>query len=354
MYQSPQQKWVARWLLLGVFMIVIQILLGGVTRLTGSGLSITEWKPIMGTIPPLNPEDWERAFRQYQQIAQYKFLNSHFELADFKFIYFWEWFHRLWARLIGLVFGLGFTYFLIRGYFNRKMIVPLLLLFFLGVLQGGIGWIMVASGLNDTEVYVNHIKLALHFMAALLLLCVTLWFALQWMIPDSRRTADSRAFIFTLVILVLFSVQLTYGAFMAGLKAALAAPTWPGINGMLIPQGLWEQSFLHHRINVHFVHRSLAFLLLVSTGLWYLKLKSWIGGLSPGAPILRILPLPLIGLVLQAVLGILTVLSAPTMELGKFGLFEWMAELHQMVAMLILMAFFYCLYLLRGPGTESR
>lgn len=352
MYDTPQQKQVARWLLLGVAMIIIQILLGGITRLTGSGLSITEWKPIMGTIPPLNPEEWERAFRQYQQIAQYKFLNSHFELSDFQFIYFWEWFHRLWARLIGVVFGIGFLYFLIKGYFSRKMILPLLLLFFLGVLQGGIGWIMVASGLNDTDVYVSHIKLALHFMAALLLLCVTLWFALRWMIPESRRTAHSGAVLFTLVILFLFSIQLTYGAFMAGLRGALAAPTWPGINGMLIPEGLWEQSFLHHRINVHFVHRSLAFLLILSTAAWYWNLRTWIRKQDPEALVLKVIPWPLIGLVIQALLGILTVLSAPTIELGKFGLFEWMAELHQMVAMLILIAFFFSLYLLKGPRAQ--
>ncbi len=354
MYESRSQNLVARWLLVGVIMIIVQILLGGITRLTGSGLSITEWKPIMGSIPPLNPQQWQEAFEQYQQIAQYKFLNSHFELSDFKFIYFWEWFHRLWARLIGVVFGLGFFYFLIKGYFDRKMIIPLLSLFILGVLQGGIGWIMVASGLNDTDVYVNHIKLALHFMAALLLLCATLWFALRLMVPEKDRTPHSRAFGLTLLIVSILAIQLTYGAFMAGLRAALAAPTWPGINGMLIPEGLWDQHFVHHRINVHFVHRSLAFLLILATGAWYFRLRSWLKRSDPQSPVLRILPWPLLGLLLQAGLGILTVLSAPTIELGKFGLFEWMAELHQMVAMLILIGFFLVLYYLgkRSPYTS--
>src|SRR5690606_29641599 len=125
-------------------MIIIQVLLGGVTRLTGSGLSITEWKPIMGALPPMNEKEWNEAFNGYKQIAQYKYLNSHFELSDFKFIFFWEWFHRLWARMLGVVFVIGFVYFLVKRYFDKEMILPFIILFILGGMQGLIGWIMVA------------------------------------------------------------------------------------------------------------------------------------------------------------------------------------------------------------------
>ena len=121
---------VAIWLLIGVFMIIIQILLGGITRLTGSGLSITEWKPIMGTLPPMNEQEWHIAFEKYKQIAQYKYLNSSFTLPDFKFIFFWEWFHRLWARLIGVVFIIPFVVFLLQKRFKPRMVRPLLILFF--------------------------------------------------------------------------------------------------------------------------------------------------------------------------------------------------------------------------------
>src|SRR5450432_960625 len=126
---------VAIWLLIGVGMIVIQVLLGGITRLTGSGLSITEWKPIMGALPPLNEQDWSTAFEKYKQISQYKYLNAHFTLRDFKFIFFWEWFHRLWARLIGVVFLVPFIIFLIQRRFKKQMIRPMIILFLLGALQ---------------------------------------------------------------------------------------------------------------------------------------------------------------------------------------------------------------------------
>ena len=192
MDEKRKKKIVAYWLLIGVFMIIIQVLLGGITRLTGSGLSITEWKPIMGAVPPVTEQDWNIAFDKYKQIAQFKYVNSHFELDDFKFIFFWEWFHRLWARLLGVVFAIGFVYFLVKKYFDKQMILPLVILFILGAAQGLVGWIMVASGLNDTELYVNHIKLAMHFMAALLLLVYTICFALQLLVHEHRRDGRKR------------------------------------------------------------------------------------------------------------------------------------------------------------------
>ena len=327
-------------------MIIVQVLLGGITRLTGSGLSITEWKPIMGALPPMNDAQWGEAFEKYKQIAQYQYLNSHFTLGDFKFIYFWEWFHRLWARSLGVVFGIGFIYFLIKRYFDKGMIIPFIILFILGAAQGLVGWIMVASGLNDSDLYVNHIKLALHFMAALLLLCYTLWFALQLLIPNAKRLTDSRFHNFTIIVIILLAVQLVYGAFMAGLKAAMAAATWPTINGMWIPDNLMVQSFINHPINVHFMHRGLAYLLFVAIIFWFVsagkaakqnaqsllgKYKIW----------------PLLLVVIQLVLGIVTVISAPSIIVGKYGTYELLAQMHQLVAMFLLMALMINLYLVK-------
>jgi cytochrome c oxidase assembly protein subunit 15 len=222
-------------------MIIIQILLGGITRLTGSGLSITEWKPIMGSLPPMNEQNWNIAFDKYKQIAQYKFLNFHFDLQDFKFIFFWEWLHRLWARLIGVAFIIPFIIFLIQRRFKKEMIKPMIILFLLGALQGLVGWIMVQSGLEDSDaLYVSHYKLAIHFILALGLLCYVLWFALELLIPKEQLIVNRALKKFTSWLTALLILQLIYGAFMAGLKAAIYAPTWPTMNGEWLPQNIYS------------------------------------------------------------------------------------------------------------------
>lgn len=346
MQDSKKKRAVARWLLVGVLMIVVQVLLGGITRLTGSGLSITEWKPIMGALPPMDEATWQEAFDKYKQIAQYKYLNAHFELDDFKFIFFWEWFHRLWARLLGVVFAIGFIYFLVRGYFRKDMVIPLVILFLLGAAQGLVGWIMVASGLNDTNLYVNHIKLALHFIAALILLCYTLWFALKLLVPEGELVYNSRFKNFTNIVIVILALQLVYGAFMAGLKAAMSAPTWPDINGMYLPDTLWLHSWVNHPINVHFVHRQLAYLLFTLIMFWFgAATTAAIKAKSSYIKQMRWWPFVLVWV--QVILGIVTVLSAPKIIFGKFGTFEILAELHQLFAMFLLMALVVARYMLR-------
>jgi cytochrome c oxidase assembly protein subunit 15 len=354
-----RQRAVARWLLLGVAMIIVQILLGGITRLTGSGLSITEWKPILGAVPPLNHQQWQQAFEKYQQIAQYRYVNAHFNLADFKQIYFWEWLHREWARMgLALVFIIGFVYFLAKGYFNRKMIVPFVVLFILGGLQGAVGWIMVQSGLNDTDLYVSHIRLAIHFMAALLLLCYTLWFALKLLVPERDQIRRPGLHNFTVAVIVLLAVQLTYGAFMAGLKAASVAPTWPTINGLWLPEQVHQYGGHHYTglnawvsqpIAIHFIHRTLAYLLFVIIIAWTfaagrrgsLRLNHW-----------RWWPAALV--CLQVLLGIFTVLhGARTAPTGHFGPFEYLAQAHQLIAMCLLVSLVANLYLLSPPARPS-
>lgn len=342
-------KIVARWLYLGVAMLMVQVLLGGITRLTGSGLSITEWKPILGALPPMNEAEWQLAFDKYRQIAQFRYLNQDFSLGDFQFIYFWEWFHRNWARFISVAFLFPFLYFLRRGWITRAMVSPLLGLFALGAAQGLIGWIMVASGLNDENLYVSHIRLAIHFLSAQLLIVCTYRFALGLSVKPEDRRNEPGLYRFALLMTTVLTVQLMYGAFMAGLKAATAAPTWPTINGDWIPRGLMNLHWIHHPLAIHFVHRSLAYLLLVLAALWVWKVRK----VAPGL-LARYRYVPAVLVLLQAVLGIATVLFSPQQVRNGFGPFEWMAELHQWVAMLLLMSLVWVLYLTRkGKRTAT-
>lgn len=339
---------VAIWLLIGVIMLMIQVLLGGITRLTGSGLSITEWKPIMGALPPMNDADWNIAFEKYKQIAQFKKLNSSFDLSDFKSIYFWEWFHRLWARLIAISFIIPFVFFIAKKKFKKEMINPMIILFLLGVLQGLVGWIMVMSGLENSErVYVSHYKLAIHFILAMVLICYTLWFALDLLVPKEKIIADSGIRKLNNWLLALLTVQLIYGAFMAGLKAGPYAPTWPDINGEVFPAT--DSSFagipvFDNPLMVHFIHRSLAYIitLLIMYGWWKYRLSYPSSLFSSTKWLLPFLVL------LQVVLGIFTVLNSPfTKKL------VWLGTTHQFVAMLLLLSLVWLTYIVRKNTVKN-
>jgi cytochrome c oxidase assembly protein subunit 15 len=337
-----KSKAVAIWLLVGVGMIIIQVLLGGITRLTGSGLSITEWKPILGALPPLNEADWLKAFEQYKQIGQYKHLNFEFTLSDFKFIYFWEWFHREWARLIGVVFFIPFVWFIVKKKIEKWMINPMIILFLLGLLQALLGWIMVASGLNEEDLYVDHIRLAIHFIAALGLLCYTLWFALVLLVPNEERIVSLPLKKQTNLLLVLLVVQLIFGAFMAGLKAANFATTWPLINGEFIPSSLANDSistFTHDPLAVHFIHRNLAYLLAIMIVLWYRKARQFEGATYFN----RWRSVPLVLVLLQVLLGILTVLYA-----NNSTALLWLGVAHQFTGMMLLLSFVMVAYLIKN------
>lgn len=348
--QHRSSKPVAIWLLIGVFMIIIQIILGGITRLTGSGLSITEWQPILGTLPPLNEQQWQKAFDGYKQIAQYKHLNSYFTLEDFKFIYFWEWLHRLWGRLIGVVFLIPFIVFLVQRRFRADMVKPMVILFLLGGLQGLIGWIMVMSGLNDENLYVSHIRLAIHFIAALVLLVYTFWFALSLLVDKKDIVVNSSLKNFVLLLIVLLTVQLMYGAFMAGLKAATYAPTWPDINGDYFPTAMnnfrgqtmsWLNAVVNNPIAVHFIHRNLAYLIALLIIVWSFRSR------IKGSDIFSIAKwLPLLLVLVQIGLGIGAVLTSPKAVAHGWGIFEWYAQLHQLVAILLLLSLFLLLFIL--------
>ncbi len=352
-FNDHKSKKVANWLLVGVIMTVIQIALGGITRLTGSGLSITEWDVVTGSLPPMSEGAWQILFEKYKTTPQFQLLNFDFTISNFKFIFFWEWFHRLWARSIGLVFAFGFIYFLVKKYFQPKMVKPLLVLFLLGALQGAIGWIMVASGLEGDAVYVKPTRLALHFIFALGLLCYTYWFALSLTVHPIRRNSgndDASNKINTIrnfawVILLILFFQLIYGALMAGHKAANVASTWPTINGEWMPSSLIQGSnFFLNAINntiwIHFVHRGLAYLLLVLIIVWSLRLLKLQG--NPFWVRARIAPAILV--FIQVLLGIFTVLSSVHIIPGVWAGFEWLAQLHQLVGMLLLLSVINILY----------
>ncbi len=352
MAQKNTTKIVAWWVIIGVGMLVVQVLLGGITRLTGSGLSITEWKPLMGAMPPTSQAEWQQSFEKYQQIAQYKYLNQHFSLGDFKFIFFWEWFHRLWARIIGLVFLIPFIYFLSKGYFKKWMVLPLVVLFLLGAMQGAVGWLMVKSGLNDSDLYVSHIRLAVHFMSAMILISYAVVFGLKLVVPQHQRVVASGIQKWAIFITSVLCVQLVYGAFMAGMKAANVAPTWPDINGEMIPGALFTSKtiaydIVHNKITVHFIHRTMAYLLTIGIFVWWLKARKVT--YSPAFNFARNSAIILV--LLQVTLGILSVVTSPYMVAGSFGTFEWMAQLHQLVGMLLLLSFVSVIYISSLPAT---
>jgi cytochrome c oxidase assembly protein subunit 15 len=345
----PSSRPVAIWVKTGVFMLLVQVVLGGITRLTGSGLSITEWNVVTGVLPPLNRVQWQEAFDKYRQTPQFQILNSHFGLSDFKFIFFWEWFHRFWARMVGVVFLVGFAWLLFKKKISPPMIRPLVTLFLLGALLGRIGWIMVASGLTGDAVYVQPTRLALHFVFALVLIGYAYWFALQLFIPPEEIRYNTALHRLTVIILIILFFQLIYAALMAGHKAAAVAPTWPKINGEWIPGGLSGkgsliQDLAGNKITVQFIHRGLAYLILVLVSVW-----------SVIAFRLKVVParfrsarwLPLLLVILQILLGVLSLLSSPGIIPNQWVAFDWLAQLHQIVGLLFMLTMVGMLYLVR-------
>ncbi len=324
------------WLLMMAFAVLVQVGLGGLTRLTDSGLSITEWKPLLGVVPPLDETAWGEAFAKYKELPQYVQLKSHLSLEDFKAIYFWEWFHRLWGRLLGVFFAGPALFFWRRGALDGLR-AQLLTLFVFGGLQGALGWFMVMSGLSEL-VYVSHLRLAAHYLLALLLLGALVWIGVQLAWPDRVVNAPKlrRA---TWVLMGALGVQLAWGAFMAGLKAVLLAPTWPTINGAWVPEALFHESPFNHPLAVHFIHRTLAYVLLVALGAWWWLARGRLG-------VERHLVLALASL--QVVLGVVTVLRAPYAG--------WLVPLgfaHQLVGTLLFASLVAALVSLRAPPLVS-
>ena len=335
------------WLGALAALIVAMILVGGATRLTESGLSITEWKPIMGAIPPLSEADWTQAFEAYKQIPQYAELNRGMSLDQFKTIYWWEWTHRFLGRLIGVAFIVPFVVFWALGYIPRTLLPRLIFLFLLGGLQGAVGWYMVKSGLIE-RISVSQYRLAAHFGVALLILGYTLWllFGLggQKRVARAEPQAQGASWLAGLVLALIFT-QMLAGALVAGLDAGMGFNTWPFINGSFVPSGLgeaspWYLNLFENSLTVQFDHRMLGYaVVLAALGqLVWLALRG-----APAALLGSALTLALLA-VLQATLGVWTLLLAVPIPLGLA---------HQAGAVAVFCAGLYHLWLTRQSELTS-
>lgn len=336
------RKQVGIWLLIGVFMIFMQITIGGVTRLTGSGLSITKWEIVTGTLPPMNEADWQQEFELYQATPQYEKINQGMSMSEFKFIYFWEYFHRLWARSMGFVFAFPFFFFLYKGYIKGKLAGQLIGVVVLAAVVASFGWIMVASGLVNRP-YVNAYKLTLHLNLGILLYAYTFWLALQVLYPHVQHQAVAAFKGMGRAIMVLLAVQLLLGGLMSGMKAGLFFPTWPDMNGSLIPGILTDGSqwhldaFKHYDTNafapavIQFLHRLVAYVLAALT-LWF-AYKIW---QQPRNKQLTVGTIALAVMVMvQVLLGIITVINSIGIVPVTWGV------LHQAGAILLLTALLF-------------
>ncbi len=306
------------WLWVVAIMVIAMVVVGGATRMTGSGLSITEWKPIHGAIPPLSLAEWQEEFEKYKQIPQYALLNPDMDLDGFKFIFWWEWSHRLLGRLIGLVFAVPFVYFLVRGYMPRRLRWPMAGLFALGGLQGFVGWWMVASGLVErTEV--SQYRLAVHLTLACLLLAAIVWVA-EGLRPLRRgQPAPAGVRRLASVIVAAVLVQIFLGGLVAGLRAGWTYNTWPLIDGAFIPEGLTAQAplwrnFFENPLTVQFDHRMVAYGVVVLALLYAVLARASVA--VTGSLVL------LAAVLVQAVLGVLALIHVVPLSLGlahQFG-----------------------------------
>jgi len=333
------------WLWIGVIMVFFQIVIGGITRLTGSGLSITRWEIVTGTLPPLNEKQWDEAFDLYKETPQYQKINKGMSMSQFKFIYFWEYIHRLWARLMFFVFLFPFLFFLYKKRLDRPLVKKLIGVILLALSVASIGWIMVASGLTDRP-WVNAYKLSIH-----LLLGLTLFGYLSWIAIISsglKKMSFQPAQKPWLIFFILLVVQLFLGGVMSGTRAALFYPTWPDMHNEMIPAILLQtdnwiaENFINYDKNlfftalIQFMHRTLAYILLFFGA--YLVYKNYFNqrdNLWKNAMVI-------FGILLtvQVLIGIITVVLSRGVIPVLWGV------LHQAVASLLLISLVYIFYLI--------
>jgi len=314
--KAPDSRAVRWWLVSIVVLIAIMALVGAATRLTESGLSIVEWKPVTGVMPPLNQEQWNQAFEAYKAIPQYRELNVGMTLGDFKTIFWWEWTHRLLGRLIGIAFLVPFLWFLWRGALSAELRFRLWLIFGLGALQGVVGWWMVASGLSE-RVEVSHYRLATHLMLALLIFSAIVW-TLRRLAGGPPSVVSARLRVTSVALLLLTFVQIYLGALLAGLRAGRIYNTWPEIDGAFIPSAArlffdqpWWRNLFDNTLTVQFEHRMVAYTLFALAILHAIDaVRSRAGAAVSGALWLAA------AVTLQAVLGIATLLNQVPFALG--------------------------------------
>lgn len=333
------------WLITGLMMLIGQVILGGITRLTGSGLSITRWDIVSGVIPPLNTAQWMDAFELYKQTPQYLKINAHFTLSDFKFIYFWEYAHRLWVRILGFIFLIPFIIFIIRKQINFYLIKRLGLVVFFTALTASAGWIMVKSGLVDRP-WVDAYKLSLHFILAILSIAAMVKTIADVYNYSSDREKPKTIFLFVLIVTTF--IQMIFAGLMSGMKAGLYYPSWPDMNGRFIPEVLLKSTnwtwlnltnydtFVFAPALIQFTHRLLAYVLLAATIYIYFKYRSQVYKLAKFW-----LNTTTILVISQLVLGILTILNIKT------GIPLFYGVLHQLVGLLFFISLLFLYFSLR-------
>jgi cytochrome c oxidase assembly protein subunit 15 len=342
---ASARRAIAAWLLICAALVAAMVLVGGVTRLTHSGLSIVEWRPLVGTLPPLSDAAWLETFEKYRQTPEYRLVNKGMALDDFKGIYWWEYAHRLLGRVIGVAFLLPLLWFWWRSRLDRSLAWKLVGVFVLGALQGALGWYMVASGLVD-EPRVSHFRLTAHLGLAFVILGAMLWIAFDLLWPRARRalSGPSQTKLAAAVVGLVFA-QVLAGGLVAGIRAGKAYNTFPLMNGHVVPPEAWALdpwwlNFFNNMATVQFDHRLLAWLLLLLVPwLWWRVQR---GSASPrtrlGAHLL------LAALVVQFALGVATLLAAVPVALGAA---------HQGVATLVLAAALFMLHACTGRAKKT-
>lgn len=332
--RGKKEKAVQYWLWTGAGLIFLMLIIGGITRLTGSGLSMTNWNLIMGVVPPMDHASWMHTFNQYKQFPEYQQINVGMTLSDFKSIFFWEYLHRLIGRIIGLVFIIPFVWFWWKGYFDRSLKKRMSVLLGLGMLQGAIGWIMVKSGLVD-QPHVSHYRLAIHLSMAFILLGCCVWFALDLNKKNKIQPTGSKRQLrhWLWGIATIFFFQIIWGAFVAGLRAGKIYNTFPKMNSHWIPRNAWmlKPTILNLLANpgtVQWVHRILGTILTLTVILLWIKIQT-----TDAESTLRQRGLALLLIVLaQYTIGIFTVLEHVPVALGV---------IHQAGAMLFWIAWLF-------------
>ena len=323
--RRPRALALSNWLLAVAALVFLMVVVGGITRLTESGLSITEWNPISGAVPPLSHADWAHAFELYRQTPEYIEINgpAGMGLAEFKRIFFWEWFHRLLGRLIGLAFALPLAWFAIRRAIPAGYGWKLVGLLALGAFQGALGWYMVMSGLAE-RTDVSHFRLAAHLLTAFAIMGALIWVALDLRaLERSGSDRPARLTGLSAAVLAILFVQLLYGAWLAGLDAGKVANSWPGMNGRFFPQGIdWSHGPLWALANdpflVHFIHRWWAWVVVIALVVFARRVR------GAGSRAASVAIHSAFGS--QIVVGILTVLT---------GVALWLAALHQAIGALV-------------------
>ena len=332
---NKKNKYVIQWLTLSMYVIILMVLVGGITRLTHSGLSITQWKPVTGVLPPQSKEEWSKTFEHYKSYPEFKKINYSMTLKEYKFIYYWEYLHRMLGRFIGLLFIIPFTIFYIKDYINKIYIRNFIILFLLGLFQGLAGWYMVKSGLINNP-YVSHYKLAIHLILAFMIIAYIYWTKLLLFEIKINKIINYKYFNrFLNIIFSLFVIQIIYGAFTAGLSYKNLWSTFPLIEGEFIPGNIFQMqplllNFFENERTIMFIHPYLGISLMILIFVFCYQIQTVKSHINFQYLVLIVF--------CQIILGVLTIISNTSLII---------ALLHQITAILLMNTLLKTKYLLK-------